>query len=109
MSPHDTSFITSFSQKVSLSSHTAGAGRPSETSSRTEPSQCLREGLEHLLEEQKGIARLLEGDRNLQRDGELRAQYEANIPNGNSADLSPNQESQNTFRLAYRKTFRTVM
>ena len=75
----------------------------------TEPSQCLREGLEHLLEEQKGIARLLEGDQNLQRDGELRAQYEANIPNGNSADLSPNQESQNTFRLAYRKTFRTVM
>ena len=31
----------------------------------------LREALDHLLEEQKGIARLLEGNQNLQRNGEL--------------------------------------
>ena len=45
----------------------------------TEAGQCLCEALEHLLEEQKGIARLLEGDQTLQRDEELRVQYEANI------------------------------
>ena len=44
----------------------------------TEAGQCLREALEHLLEEQKGIAHRLEGDQNLQRNEELRAKYEAN-------------------------------
>ena len=44
----------------------------------TEAGQCLREALEHLLEEQKAIAHRLEGDQNLQRNEELRAKYEAN-------------------------------
>ena len=44
----------------------------------TEAGQCLREALEHLLEEQRGIAHRLEGDQNLQRNEELRAKYEAN-------------------------------
>ena len=44
----------------------------------TEAGQCLRRALERLLEEQKGIARRLEGDQDLQRDEGLREKYEAN-------------------------------
>ena len=68
----------------------------------------MHEALDHLLEEQKGIARLLEGNQNLQRNEELRTQYEANLGR-NSVDLSPNQESHDTFGSAYRKTFWVVM
>ena len=44
----------------------------------TAAGRYLREALEHLLEKQKGMTRRLEGDWNLQRDEELRAEYEAN-------------------------------
>ena len=108
MSPHDTSFITSLSQGGSLSSIQRELVDLQKLLPETEAGQCLREALDHLLEEQKGIARLLEGNQNLQRNEELRTQYEANLER-NSVDLSPNQESRDTFGSAYRKTFWVVM